>query len=1066
MITIGNECLISLYNNKEKLKMSNTKNLFKLVLLLFSFFSLFANSIAPDHIYDPWENFQVSEKQSSTVFEIDELESILGSTPRVKERTPSTIVINMPLRNGEKTAFRFYETSVMHPNLAERYPMIKSYMGVGVSNPSHRASIVVNDGMIMGMSITEAGNSFFQSFNLGSGREVLQVGDEIISPDSDYICKVENTLISNSRDVNDDIFPDCVGVDDPCIPVGSELVTHRVAAIVTEDVNNEVADGTVAGGLTWLVGIVNQVNLIWIRDLGFKMQLVEDNDVIIHTNSNPAPDQFKQECAETGNPSNCELPEVEPYLDDVIGPGGWEAEDAVRQWEYGACFDLGYGGGLGYCPGATSVNIPSYLVFSHEAMHNVGSNHNLTKEGGIGSSIGGSIMYWSTNSARVPGNNAMAYTSHSLEIGMNYKLALPGTYGSFYSYVTGYETQETGNVIPDVIVPTGGYIIPKETPFALEGYSSPMYPEYTFNWEQNDATSEVFWNDTESSEFPFFNPVMGPLFTIVDPTQHGYRRTFPSMNSLVNNEYETYHEDWGNPSSLVVEKLPFASREINMRMVVRTNDPFAGSVNHKNVQFFVAGTAGPFRVTSQSDASVWEVGSQQTVTWNVANTNDPDSVNCQAVDLVLSLNGGDSFDFVLFENIPNNGSYTFTMPPTPPTVSGRLMIRSVDNIFFDINNGNITVQNNNVPSLALGQSSIDIELGGNASETFSAEVTNDGEEGSVVSFITYPGKDFMFNEQFSDGSFPIGWSATTNADCDNPGWFVAEDASSSYFSVPLSDGYYIAANDDLCGSSSDGSSDMLYTNSITLPEGLIELSFNRYFTAGFSQTFHIYVSTDNWTTFDEVHALEYGDGNDEWVKETVNLNQYAGETIEIAFHSDDGGNWATGVAMDDIQLGLTPSWITSSSSGNIGYQETESFEFSIATQGLDNGTYNATVVIEDPYQGIAATLDINLSVGGVVGIDENTIPYDFALYQNYPNPFNPSTDIRFSLPKSEKVNLIVYDLLGNTVKEIVDDNLKPGIYNYQWSGDNQQGGLVSAGVYFYRLEAGSFVQTKKMILLK
>ncbi len=100
-----------------------------------------------------------------------------------------------------------------------------------------------------------------------------------------------------------------------------------------------------------------------------------------------------------------------------------------------------------------------------------------------------------------------------------------------------------------------------------------------------------------------------------------------------------------------------------------------GSLNHKNVQFFVAGTAGPFRVTSQSDPTLWEVGSQQTVTWDVANTNNPDSVNCQAVDLVLSLNGGDSFDFVLFENIANNGSYTFTLPSTPPTVEGRIMIR-------------------------------------------------------------------------------------------------------------------------------------------------------------------------------------------------------------------------------------------------------------------------------------------------------------------------------------------------------------------------------------------------------
>ena len=115
-----------------------------------------------------------------------------------------------------------------------------------------------------------------------------------------------------------------------------------------------------------------------------------------------------------------------------------------------------------------------------------------------------------------------------------------------------------------------------------------------------------------------------------------------------------------------------------------------------------------------------------------------------------------------------------------------------------------------------------------------------------------------------------------------------------------------------------------------------------------------------------------------------------------------------------------PFWITSSSTGIINYQDTETFEFTIDTQGLTNGSYNATVIVEDPYQYIADTLDVNLSISGVVGVVESPIPYDFALYQNYPNPFNPSTDIRFSLPKLEKVNLIVYDLLGNTVKEIVN----------------------------------------------
>ena len=660
----------------------------------------------------------------------------------------------------------------------------------------------------------------------------------------------------------------------------------------------------------------------------------------------------------------------------------------------------------------------------------------------------------------------MAYTSHSLEIGMNYKASLPNHYGNFYSYVNGYETQGTGNVIPDVIVPTGGYVIPKETPFVLEGSSSPMYPEYTFNWEQNDATSEVFWNDTESSEFPFFNPVMGPLFTTVDPSQYGYRRTFPSMNSLVNNEYETYHENWGNLSSLVVEKLPFASREINMRMVVRTNDPYAGSVNHKNVQFFVAGTAGPFRVTSQSDPTVWEVGSQKTINWDVANTNDPDSVNCQNVDLVLSLNGGDSFDFILFENVPNNGSYTFTVPPTPPTVSARLMVRASDNIFFDINNGNITIQNNNLPSLALSQALIDIELGENTMETFSVDVTNDGEEGSVISFITYPGKDFMINEKFSEGILPTGWSVSTNAECDNPGWFISEDASSSYFTIPPGDGFYIATNDDACGGSSDGSNDMLYTNEISLPEGLVELSFHRYFTAEFSQTFHVYVSTDSWASQDEVFTLDYGDGIEEWVQETVNLYQYSGETIEVAFRSNDNGNWASGVALDNIQLGLTPSWIASSSMGIINYQETETFEFSISTEGLSDGNYSASVVVEDIYQSLSDTLEVNLTIDGALDTDTDVIPDKFVLHQNYPNPFNPETKIRFDVAEKSHVSVEIFNLVGQKVATLANSTMDVGKYTITWGGLNDQGAPLPSGMYFYEMNSSSFHAIKKLVLVK
>ena len=247
---------------------------------------------------------------------------------------------------------------------------------------------------------------------------------------------------------------------------------------------------------------------------------------------------------------------------------------------------------------------------------------------------------------------------------------------------------------------------------------------------------------------------------------------------------------------------------------------------------------------------------------------------------------------------------------------------------------------------------------------------------------------------------------------------------------------------------------------------MIELSFDRFFTAAFSQTFHVYISMDNWDTNQEVLSLEYVDGNEEWVQENIPLHTYAGETIQIAFHSSDNGNWASGIAIDNINLGVTPTWVSSSSTGMINYQEIESFDFTINTEGLLNGTYYGNIIIEDPYQNISEALEITLHVSNIVNIDENTIPNTYILKQNYPNTFNPSTQIQFSIPNSENVHLIIYDALGNKVKEVFNKELMTGQYNFTWSGKNNEGEKVSSGIYFYRMEAGTFVKTKKMILLK
>ena len=83
-------------------------------------------------------------------------------------------------------------------------------------------------------------------------------------------------------------------------------------------------------------------------------------------------------------------------------------------------------------------------------------------------------------------------------------------------------------------------------------------------------------------------------------------------------------------------------------------------------------------------------------------------------------------------------------------------------------------------------------------------------------------------------------------------------------------------------------------------------------------------------------------------------------------------------------------------------------------------------MIEDIYQSLSDTLLVNLTVDGSLGVDKDVIPEKFTLYQNYPNPFNPSTDIKFSLPSTERVHLVVYDLLGNVVREMVNEELNAG----------------------------------------
>ena len=149
--------------------------------------------------------------------------------------------------------------------------------------------------------------------------------------------------------------------------------------------------------------------------------------------------------------------------------------------------------------------------------------------------------------------------------------------------------------------------------------------------------------------------------------------------------------------------------------------------------------------------------------------------------------------------------------------------------------------------------------------------------------------------------------------------------------------------------------------------------------------------------------------------------------------------------------------LTSSGSSytrNISYLFITNTGTQFSVEAADTNSSSSGVI---PVQGITY---INAGVTGVRQADNN-VPQNFQLEQNYPNPFNPTTQINYSIPSSQKVSLKVYDELGKEVATLVNNEQAAGNYTVDFDASR-----FASGVYFYRIQAGSFIQMKKMILMK
>lgn len=157
--------------------------------------------------------------------------------------------------------------------------------------------------------------------------------------------------------------------------------------------------------------------------------------------------------------------------------------------------------------------------------------------------------------------------------------------------------------------------------------------------------------------------------------------------------------------------------------------------------------------------------------------------------------------------------------------------------------------------------------------------------------------------------------------------------------------------------------------------------------------------------------------------------------------------WNIARTESEIQSTMNQS-LTGHETGLIGYWK------------FDEGTGSTTA--DKTTNGNDGTISGALWVPGVTDVkDENNFPESFSISQNYPNPFNPSTTIRYSIPNGSVVTIKVYDVLGTEVATLVNEDKSAGSYEVDFNASQ-----LSSGIYFYKLQAGSFVETKKMILIK
>lgn len=581
---------------------------------------------------------------------------------------PSDLILAFPNPNGELEYFRVYEASIMHKELADRYPDIKSYIGIGLDDKTAMIRFSTTIFGFHGMTFSgKLGTSYIDPYTTDLNYYIVYAKKNTMTTNT-FEC-----LVESSPEPQQEVFFSPRN-NTQALANNGIFRTYRLAmACTTEYAAFHVNAAGLNGGtesqkkaavLAAMNVTMTRVNGIYERDMALTMQLVPNNDNIIFITS----DNFSNNNAEQL------IIQSQTVIDGFIGSANYDIGHTVSTG----------GGGLAqmYSPcspnnkarGVTGTNQPVGDPFdvdyvAHEMGHQWGANHTFNNfcsgnrnnstavEPGSGSTIMG---YAGICPPNVQGNSDAHFHAVSL--------------AEMDNFVNGQGScsvnTSTNNMAP-VITSIPNYTIPYGTAFVLRGNATDVDSStLTYCWEQT--------NPQVSTQPPLSTNTTGPNFRSYPPSDSPNRYMPRIQNILAGNLTPTW------------EVVPFVGRSMNFALTVRDNDgPFGGQTARANMTVTTSGTIGPFSVTSQNTSTAWTTYTTQTITWDVAGTTNA-PVNTSHVNIRLSIDGGMTYPILLAENTPNDGSEQITVPGVN-TNSARVMVEAVNNIYFAINAAPISI---------------------------------------------------------------------------------------------------------------------------------------------------------------------------------------------------------------------------------------------------------------------------------------------------------------------------------------------------------------------------------------